>query len=330
MNQFSLTKLDSELNVSEPKSQNVNNSFLEEDYFNVSEPRERRNSQPHLDFYSDSKEFQEFIGSTPTIYTNVCTFDMSPLTYDNRRDYFNDFKDNDRFLNDIQGEIFSDSVRNEKISMTNENQKQPRVSGQTIVRPFEVKEDKGISDALNRLFGEPKSAPKQYKTDLAVRKDVVYKNLLRIISRYFKSILTTNFPDFAKCFKIPEKLDSLLSNFYYAVFKQASVDDMKYILGAFVLAPKMRILTVDSATKKKVSMIHKTLSKYTHKDLEQLYEISELQEVVGHFLTHGLQFLNDQEVVDKHSSVYFQALETLRNNFKLQNTTLITSLTTSK
>ena len=42
-----------------------------------------------------------------------------------------------------------------------------------------------ISNTLDFLFEKPKTQ-KVYKHDLSIRKDVIYKNIMRIVSRYFK------------------------------------------------------------------------------------------------------------------------------------------------
>ena len=72
-----------------------------------------------------------------------------------------------------------------------------------------------ITDALEELFSESKIKPKskKYKGDLSIRKDVVNKNILRIISRYYKEILTIKFPDFKHTFKNSNAIEGLLTDF---------------------------------------------------------------------------------------------------------------------
>lgn len=314
-----VTRFDSEGHVPEPKTLQVKVSLNDEDYFQFSETRERINIDSSLNVFSDNREYQEFMNST---------LDWSPSSYENRRELQRSRQSDDDFLNEIQLGMGGTSLSNQEVSFTN------YASDSTICQMKEteawvfrqnktqnresnwIKEEITISDTIDKLVGSPKT-PKSYKTDLAVRKDVVNKNLLRIISRYFKSILTTQFPDFVKSFKSADKLDKLLSELYRVVFNQDPLGNMKYILGAFILAPKMKILSIDPETSRLVSMIHKTLSKYTHKDLEMLYEIGELKELIACFLSKGSEFLRAEEVVQKHSSVYFLALDQLQTNFKL-------------
>ena len=141
-----------------------------------------------------------------------------------------------------------------------------------------TKPSSDIIDALDQLFSKSnvKSAPKKYKVDLATRKDVVNKNTIRIISRYFKDLLAERFSGYKSTFKSAKALDNLLSEFCKSIFPQNFDSDLKYCLGAFVLAPKMKILQLDLKTQAKVNQIHKTLSKYTHKDLEKLVNCDDM------------------------------------------------------
>ena len=138
-----------------------------------------------------------------------------------------------------------------------------------------------ITDALEELFSESKIKPKskKYKGDLSIRKDVVNKNILRIISRYYKEILNEKFPDFKHTFKNSNAIEGLLSDFWNNIFPENFDSDLKYSLGAFVIAPKMKILDMRGDKKspilRTITQIHKILSKYTHKDLEKLVALNE-------------------------------------------------------
>lgn len=178
-------------------------------------------------------------------------------------------------------------------------------------------ENNEISDALNQLFSTPKVS-RSYNVDLSIRKDVVNKNLMRIISRYFKDILTSYFPDFKTTFKSAQKLDELLGNFLRIILPTNTDENLKYILGAFVLAPKMKILNMTEETRKIVSQVHKTLSKYTHKDLEKLYKMPSVKLIMSYFnSSSGIAYFSNEDVVQKHEGVYFKALQTFLSKFKL-------------
>jgi hypothetical protein len=75
-----------------------------------------------------------------------------------------------------------------------------------------ISQNDKLSETLDDLFRKSKPA-KTYSIDLATRKDVVNKNIMRIISRYYKGLLAQYFPEFKSTFRKAEALDALLDNF---------------------------------------------------------------------------------------------------------------------
>lgn len=185
-----------------------------------------------------------------------------------------------------------------------------------------------ITDALDRLFNrnDVKKPTKKYSVELAVRKDVVNKNIFRIVSRYYKSLMTQYFPKHKTAFKNAQDLELLLGRFCSIVFPGEHDEKLKYTLGAFWFAPKMKILDVSTEVKHEVSQIHKVLSKYTHKDMEKLHSISTIGLIYSSFASNGFEYFQAEETVQKHSQVYFKALEQLKSKFIPQGATLPASL----
>ena len=60
---------------------------------------------------------------------------------------------------------------------------------------------------------EQEQTSKKVTSNLAVRRDVLNKNILRIMSRYYKSLLSTFCPAYKKSFRDAGSLSELLSNF---------------------------------------------------------------------------------------------------------------------
>lgn len=84
----------------------------------------------------------------------------------------------------------------------------------------------------------------------------------------------------------------------------------------------MKILDVSTEVKLEVSQIHKVLSKYTHKDMQKLESIPTFGLIYANFASNGLEFFQEEETVQKHSQVYFKALNELKTKFIPQGTLL--------
>lgn len=298
--------------------ENHNNEFA----FN--NPVERKS------FFSEYTNVFEFMGTT---------LDASPSS-EHEPGYFNGiFEINDSNVHNFEKSKRTSSVITSKLSKTSQEHQESSVT------PIEVPISKDllkypwktdnlqvpneINDALDSLFSknlEKKTVPKKYKFELSTRKDVVNKNILRIISRYFKNILITEFPHHKNTFKNARALSNLLSEFCEKVFPNSTNANLKYILGAFWVAPKMRILEMDEEVRTQVSQIHKALSKYTHKDLEVLYGVANITVVVNSFYANGIEYFRTEETVNKNADIYCQALEVIKSNFILQGDSLSLSL----
>jgi len=168
-----------------------------------------------------------------------------------------------------------------------------------------------VDEIFDTLMQQEGTTPKTYGVDLAVRKDVVNKNLLRTVSRYFKEELSLKFPDFKNALKNPHALEQLLTSFWKSIFghEQELVPDLKYILGAFVIAPKMKNMDIGISSLSKISQIHKTLSKYSHKDLDEMFKIPHIHLIIQKFTESGYGFFLQSDVVKKHQQVYIEALK---------------------
>ena len=154
------------------------------------------------------------------------------------------------------------------------------------------------SNMLDFLFEKPK-AQRVYKHDLSTRKDVVNKNIVRIIARYFKQLLYINFPNHKDWLKNKESLDKILSDFWLYCFPEENPENLKYILGAFVLAPKIKPLRLDQDVIEKVNNIHNTLSKYSHQNLQKIYSSSQIKRVFDYFYQYGIEYFRNEPMVWK-------------------------------
>mmetsp|Transcript_10534 Transcript_10534/g.11826 ORF Transcript_10534/g.11826 Transcript_10534/m.11826 type:complete len:84 (+) Transcript_10534:46-297(+) len=76
--------------------------------------------------------------------------------------------------------------------------------------------------------------------------------------------------------------------------------DLKYILGAFVLAPKIKKLRLRQEILEEVTNIYVTLSKYSHKNLSKLYSSNLVKCVVEYFLENGMDHFFNEPLVMKH------------------------------
>jgi hypothetical protein len=182
---------------------------------------------------------------------------------------------------------------------------------------FEHTIENKIDTMLEDILTKEEKPLREYKIDLCLRKDVVNKNLLRIVSRYFKELLSQRFPNFKNSFRNPRDLDFLLTQFSEEIMGKEWDSNLKYILGAFVIAPKMKQLSLPAAIEKDVFSVHKTLSKYTHKDLDKLFSIKSVGTVFSYFLHVGSAYFLQSEVVEKNREVYLKALTYFSNKFKL-------------
>lgn len=276
-------------------------------------------------------------------YTNVfelmgTTLDASPSS-EHETGYFNEiFEIKDSNTHNFEKSKRTSSVINSKLSKSIHKHQEIPVTHIDVPKsedlfkyPWKTDNSKvfnEIDDALDSLFSKncEKTEPKKYKFELSTRKDVVNKNILRIISRYFKNILITEFPHHKNTFKNAQALSNLLSEFCQRVFPDNSDTNLKYVLGAFWLAPKMKILEMDERVRIEVAQIHKALSKYTHKDLEVLYGIRNVTVIVGNFYANGIEYFRTEETVNKNVNIYCKALDVIKSNFILQGDSLSLSL----
>lgn len=268
-------------------------------------------------FWNQENWFEKesyFSGQSGSYENLFSTLDISPCSLGSGRDFYhNIFDSNERNLNKPDTDAESNvAVDDEKQVPTKEN----------IEVTSKISQNDKLSETLDDLFRKSKPA-KTYSIDLATRKDVVNKNIMRIISRYYKGLLAQYFPEFKSTFRKAEALDALLDNFCKWVFPLNYDENLKYVLGAFVIAPKMNILELSPQSKREVAQIHKTLSKYTHKDMERLYSIPSVGVIFANFIEVGMTFFNREELVQKRENVYSEALTYFKRKFKLPNRDLL-------
>ena len=116
-------------------------------------------------------------------------------------------------------------------------------------------------------------------TNRKLRNDVVNKNILRIVSRFLKSQLMKFVPNYAEYLKSQSDLEILLNTFINKLLPlHSQKDNLKYVLGAFVIGNSMLKLqlqtTMMSEVKDIVECIHHCLSKYTLTSLKKIFKNS--------------------------------------------------------
>lgn len=179
-------------------------------------------------------------------------------------------------------------------------------------------QNQDISQALDEICASItiNEAPK-----FALRKDVMNKTILRIMSRYFRSIAEKSYPDFKRRIKNQDLLEELLQELCYKLFPSHACGNfnLKYVLGALICAPQTKALPLDPETLSLVTQVHKCLSKYTHKDLRRLHKSGCIKLFFNNFVSEGLEFFNDEDIVKRNPLQYAQALEEFKISFRLHN-----------
>ena len=266
-------------------------------------------------------EKESYFSAQSGSYENLfSTLDVSPCSLGSGNDfYLNMFDRNER--NERNECNLNKPESDAESNIAVDDEKHVPTSSSNEVKSTISQNDK-LSETLDDLFRKTKPA-KTYSIDLATRKDVVNKNIMRIISRYYKGLLTQYFPEFKSTFRKTEALDALLDNFCKWVFPLNFDENLKYVLGAFVIAPKMNILELSPQSKREVAQVHKTLSKYTHKDMEKLYSIPSVGVIFANFIEVGMNFFNREDLVQKREDVYSEALTYFKTKFKLPNRDLL-------
>mmetsp|Transcript_29671 Transcript_29671/g.26259 ORF Transcript_29671/g.26259 Transcript_29671/m.26259 type:complete len:315 (+) Transcript_29671:7-951(+) len=265
-------KFDSEALFSEPNQDNYNDP--------VGQPENQINSKmSHTHVWNSEEFFFEKENNKNSVFlhsdnffekTSFCSEYVPVNENIKMTNNIIPFSDQDMYLKaEFTNEVRQTEKPKKKAMLIKGNSMDKSTNHDSTIK---TKDSIDITDALDSIFGKSnvKSEPKKYKIDLAIRKDVVNKNILRIISRYYKDILAEKFKGYKGTFKNAKALDELLLKFCKTIFPDNFDSDLKYSLGAFVLAPKMKNLELSNEIQAKVSQIHKTLSKYTHKDLEKL------------------------------------------------------------
>ena len=158
---------------------------------------------------------------------------------------------------------------------------------QPIENDCEKSSETGIRNSnnpikLGSMVDEILSLTKQSSikpTNRKLRNDVVNKNILRIVSRFLKSQLMKFVPNYAEYLKSQSDLEILLNTFINKLLPlHSQKDNLKYVLGAFVIGNSMLKLqlqtTMMSEVKDIVECIHHCLSKYTLTSLKKIFKNS--------------------------------------------------------
>ena len=133
-------------------------------------------------------------------------------------------------------------------------------------------DDTIIDNVLDEILTSTKSVKPKSKAT-APRKDLVNKNILRVISRFLKSLLKQHVPDSNSHLKsaagIVRVLDTLVSKLFPM---HPEKEELKYILGAFVLGNAIQKIPLPTHIQTSVLNIHRCLTKYTHNCLNQMFK----------------------------------------------------------
>ena len=138
-------------------------------------------------------------------------------------------------------------------------------------------------------------------------------------------LLNDNFPFFKDYIKNQESIDTLLRDFCFFCFPEETTDNLKYILGAFVLAPKIKTLNIDGLVLEQVNNVYNTLSKYSHQNLQKIYSSYGVKRVFDYFFEYGIDHFRNEQMVSKNIDLYSTALNNIQSNFELQKYKLHTS-----
>lgn len=144
------------------------------------------------------------------------------------------------------------------------------------------------------------------------RKDVIYKNMLRSMSRFLKVSAKQHVPELFTC-KNPEKLDQLLEDFCKIVLPNRSCDEeFKYVLGAFTIGPVMKSLNMTQNVKLTVANIQNCLSKFTLKGMTALTKLRGVKNCFYFFISEGKKYFFSQTFVEMHREHYEKSLMDLQ------------------
>lgn len=173
--------------------------------------------------YSTGSQKENYFSLQPELGDKVIdTHDETPNSIDLERGYYHKFFDIDNNECNLEAKVSAPVPNLSKLLKQKSEIDALSMLGSTD----EVKDDPqpveevktgkvsecNISETLDDLFSS-KKCPKAYKSDLSTRKDVVYKNVLRVVSRYYKELLARHFPHFKNAFKSAQNLDNLLKDF---------------------------------------------------------------------------------------------------------------------
>lgn len=87
-----------------------------------------------------------------------------------------------------------------------------------------------------------------------------------------------------------------------------SSETLKFAVGAFTMAPKLKSLGLEADAKAVIAITHKCLSKYTHTDMEVLCSNQDFKTLFRHFLDNGLDFMLAEQIVQVSREHYMRAL----------------------
>jgi hypothetical protein len=245
-------------------------------------------------FVPPKEAFDALSGST-----NMSPKDFQPISHD-----FNSIDSQKCNVSNLEFEVLSDShnilSKNEVIPFSQNDEitipstkHEPTSKTDTMLSQNDKTSDP-VTEALNTVL-VPKQKSKPKRKNLAVRKDVLNKTVLRIISRYFKKLLSDYFPNFKHYLKTQHDFETLLCTFCNKLFPNETENShLKYVLGAFVLAPQTKKLPLCSDIKCEVMNVNKCLTGYSHKDLDILFTNESAKTLFYYFNTNGQSYYENE------------------------------------
>lgn len=105
------------------------------------------------------------------------------------------------------------------------------------------------------------------------------------------------------------QIETFLSNFCKVILPECFSSTLVFTLGAFVAAPKLKTLCLGEPIAHIVKLTHKCLSKYTHKDMDELRSTPEFNTLFSYFRENGMEFMESETIVQNARTHYQAALE---------------------
>jgi hypothetical protein len=146
------------------------------------------------------------------------------------------------------------------------------------------------------------------------RRDVINKTIIRIIRRYFLSILEKMVPDY-KIQKRNNMIQMLESLVYYLFPENRNSLNLAYVLSALLFRGEYRKAKIDDSIKAEMQVYLDIQSKFAHKLFKIALENPSFRTLFSYFLENGMESFSKDENVMKNSNLYTSELERMKSQY---------------